>query len=218
MATGLDRKPADGGAYHAPAPAIAPLIGGPPASLDDDALLALIGDENQEAFRLLVERHIDRAYAVALRILKNPADAEDVVQDTMLKVWRLRGTWQTGRARFSTWLYRVVTNRCIDLRRRPAHEEIEAASDLADDRADALDTMNRAQIGTLLEAAMARLPPQQRVALTLSYHETLSNAEIAEIMETTVAAVESLLKRGRARLRQVLRRSEAEIRRSFAEV
>lgn len=210
----VDVEPRDGGPPPTGVPAGAIAVRSL-AALDDDALLALIGDGDQAAFRRLVERHIDRAYALALRILKVPADAEDVVQDTMLKVWTTRGSWQSGRARFSTWLFRVVTNRCIDLRRRPAHEEIDAAGEIADDRDDALALLDRAQIGTLLEAAMARLPDQQRIALILSYQETLSNAEIAEVMETTVSAVESLLKRGRVGLRRVLARSEGAIRRSF---
>ncbi len=182
---------------------------------DDEQLLARIAENDQTAFRHLVERHIDRAYALALRILQNPADADDVVQDTMLKVWTLRGTWQSGRARFSTWLYRVVANRCIDLRRRPHHSDIDEVPDPADGREDALSALHRAQVGDLLEAAMLRLPDHQRIALILSYHENLANAEIAEVMETTVAAVESLLKRGRQQLRQFLRRSEGEIRQSF---
>lgn len=186
-----------------------------PLADDDEALLARIAENDQAAFRSLVERHIDRAYALALRILQNPADADDVVQDTMLKVWTLRGTWQSGRARFSTWLYRVVANRCIDLRRRPQHSDIDAVPDPVDGREDALTALHRTQVGDLLEAAMLRLPDHQRIALILSYHENLANAEIAEVMETTVAAVESLLKRGRQQLRQHLRRSEGEIRQSF---
>lgn len=206
----VDIEPRDGAPVPAAAIAVRSL-----AALDDDTLLELIGDGDQLAFRWLVERHIDRAYALALRILKVPADAEDVVQDTMLKIWTTRGSWQSGRARFSTWLFRVVTNRCIDLRRRPAHLEIDAAGEIADDHDDALALLDRAQIGSLLEAAMARLPDQQRIALILSYQENLANAEVAEVMETTVSAVESLLKRGRSRLRRVLARSEGAIRRSF---
>jgi RNA polymerase sigma-70 factor (ECF subfamily) len=97
---------------------------------EDDQLLRLIAQHDEPAFRKLVERHIDRAFGLALRILRNAADAEDVVQDSMLKVWTHRGTWQEGKARFSTWLYRVVTNRCLDLRRRPRTEDMESAPEL----------------------------------------------------------------------------------------
>ena len=92
----------------------------------DEELLDRLAADDEAAFRLLVERHIDRAFGIALRLLGSRADAEDVVQDTMLKVWTHRGQWQHGRAKFSTWLYRVVTNRCIDLHRRPRTDNVDA--------------------------------------------------------------------------------------------
>jgi RNA polymerase sigma-70 factor (ECF subfamily) len=183
----------------------------------DDGLLARIADNDQEAFRLLVERHIDRAYGLALRILNNAADAEDIVQDTILKIWLHRGRWESGRAKFSTWLYRVVTNRCIDFRRQPRSEDLEQVPEVADAKPLAIDEIQRHEVSSLLEKAMQRLPDQQRVALILSYHENMSNTEIAEVMQTTVFAVESLLKRGRQRLRELLRRSEKDIRGAFTE-
>lgn len=182
---------------------------------DDDILLDRIARHDERAFRQLVERHVDRAYGLALRILRNAADAEDVVQDTLVKVWSNRGTWQTGKARFSTWLYRVVTNRCIDLCRRPRTSDIDDAPEMADDATDAVSTIHTGEVNQLLERAMARLPGQQRIALILSYNDDLSNGEIAEIMETTVSAVESLLKRGRQQLRQILVADESAIRDSF---
>lgn len=183
----------------------------------DDALLARIANNDQNAFRVLVERHIDRAYGLALRILNNRADAEDIVQDTLLKIWLHRGRWESGRAKFSTWLYRVVTNRCIDVRRQPRSEDIEQVPEVADDRPLAIAEIQKHEVNTMLDAAMGRLPDQQRVALILSYHENMSNGDIAEVMQTTVIAVESLLKRGRQRLRELLRRSEKDIRGSFTD-
>jgi RNA polymerase sigma-70 factor (ECF subfamily) len=181
----------------------------------DDRLLERIATGDESAFRQLVERHVDKAYALALRILRNAADAEDVVQDALVKVWTTRGAWRPGNARFSTWLYRVVTNRCIDLCRRPKTSDVDEAPELADGKADAVTTIHVGEVNLLLERAMAHLPGQQRIALILSYHDDLSNPEIAEIMETTVSAVESLLKRGRQKLRGILMDAEAEIRESF---
>ena len=165
---------------------------------DDDDLLRRICTHDQSAFRMLLARHVDRAYSLAFRILGNGADAEDVVQNSFLRVWTHRHRWEPGRAQFSTWLYRVVTNLCIDLRRRPRHQALECVSDPADEPSDALA---RVQISELLDEAMRSLCSQQRVAIVLSYHQGLSNAEIADVMKTTVTAVESLLKRGRHRLR-----------------
>ncbi len=185
---------------------------------DEDAeLLDRLAIGDQAAFRQLVERHIDRAYALALRIIGNSSDAEDVVQDIMLKVWTHRARWQPGRAKFSTWLYRVVSNRCIDLCRKPRSENVDAVAEVADARPDASMIIERGQVQALLEAAMQRLPEQQRLAMILSYHESMSNSHIAEVMETTVAAVESLLKRGRQQLRELLRQHEHDIRTVLAD-
>lgn len=182
---------------------------------EDSELLDRLATGDEVAFRMLVERHIDRAYAIALRVVGNAADAEDVVQDTMLKIWSHRGRWQHGRAKFSTWLYRVVSNRCIDLRRKPRTENVDAVPEVADGQPDATSVIERNELNGMLELAMQRLPEQQRVAVILSYHENMSNGEIAQVMDTTVAAVESLLKRGRQQLRQLLRRHEREIRTAF---
>lgn len=189
----------------------------PLAGLDDDALLARMKDDDAAAYRLLVERHVDRAYAIALRVLGNVADAEDVAQECLVKVWTHRHSWQDGKAKFSTWLYRVVVNRCIDLRRRPTSECLDDVPEPMDDEADSVTRIHRAQVFGRLEDAMARLPEQQRLALTLSYFDDLGNAEIADILDTTVSAVESLLKRGRQTLRERLRRSERDVLQALAE-
>jgi len=187
------------------------------ATDSDDVLLERIAGNDQNAFRLLVERHIDRAFGLALRILNNRADAEDIVQDTLLKIWLHRGRWESGRAKFSTWLYRVVTNRCIDYRRQPRNEDLEQVPEVADAKPLPLEEIHKHKVTSLLDAAMERLPDQQRIALILSYHENMNNSEVAEVMQTTVMAVESLLKRGRQKLRELLRRSEKDIRGSFTD-
>ena len=182
---------------------------------EDRELLDRLGANDEAAFRLLVERHIDRAYSIALRIVGSAADAEDVVQDTMLKVWSRRGRWEHGRAKFSTWLYRVITNRCFDLLRRPRTEDVDGVPEVQDHQPDAVAVMERNEVSDLLERAMQRLPEQQRVAVILSYHENMSNNEIADVMETTVSAVEALLKRGRQHLRRLLRRHESDMCQAF---
>ncbi len=184
---------------------------------EDSELLDRLATGDEVAFRMLVERHIDRAYAIALRIVGNAADAEDVVQDTMLKIWSHRGRWQHGRAKFSTWLYRVISNRCIDLRRKPRNENVETVPEVADGQPGAVEIIERNELNGMLELAMQRLPEQQRIAVIFSYHENMSNGEIAEVMDTTVAAVESLLKRGRQQLRQLLRKHERDIRAAFTD-
>ncbi|WP_235860577.1 RNA polymerase sigma factor [Roseibium suaedae] len=185
------------------------------STLPDEDLLELIRQDNETAFRTLVDRHVDRGYAVAYRILRNASDAEDVVQDAFLQVWTRRAVWQAGRARFSTWLYRVISNRCIDLLRRPRIETMETLPELEDDRSDQMQSLARQEASDLLQEAMGKLPDQQRIALVFSYTENLSNGEIAEIMETSISAVEALLKRGRQKLRHLLRNTGGEILSTF---
>jgi RNA polymerase sigma-70 factor (ECF subfamily) len=188
-----------------------------PLGGDDDDLLERMRLDDVDAYRALVERHIDHAYAVAMRVLKNPADAEDVTQDAFVKAWVNRHRWDAGRAKFSTWLYRVIVNRCIDKQRLAKTEWLEEVAEPAADFADAVTVIHRRRVYGRLEDALQRLPTQQRVALVLSYYEDMSNVEVADVMGTTVVAVESLLKRGRKRLRELLRRSESEILVGLAE-
>lgn len=185
--------------------------------LDDDALLERMKADDSEAYRILVERHVDRAYALALRTLRNTADAEDVAQEALVKAWTHRHSWQPGKAKFSTWLYRVVFNRCIDLKRMPSNACLDDVAEPEDDCPDSVDSIHRSQVYGRLGDALATMPEQQRAALTLAYFDEMGNAEIATVLGTTVQAVESLLKRGRQGLRERLRRSERDIRHIFAE-
>jgi RNA polymerase sigma-70 factor, ECF subfamily len=180
---------------------------------DDDQLTERVRNDDVDAYRQLVERNIDRAYGLALRILGNAADAEDVIQDAFVRAWVHRQNWQAGRAKFSTWLYRVVVNRCIDLKRAPKGVWIEDVPEPMDEADDAGEALHKREVFGRLDAALGRLPEQQRIVLVLSYHEEMSNGEIAELLETTVSAVESLLKRGRRRLRELMRHSEGDVRR-----
>ncbi|MDA8231375.1 MAG: RNA polymerase sigma factor [Magnetospirillum sp.] len=187
----------------------------PISALADEELLDRIRADDAEAYRTLVERHIDRAYALALRILKNPADADDVTQDAFVKAWVHRQNWQSGRAKFGTWLYRVIVNRCIDLQRLPKNEWLDDMPEPIDGAEDSVTSIHKRQVFGRLEDALERLTSQQRVAVILSYYEDLSNGEIAEVMGASVTAVESLLKRGRQSLRDFLRRNEKDVQQAL---
>jgi len=181
----------------------------------DDALMARAGRGDKAAFAALVRRHLARATAIAQRIVGNRSDAEEVVQEAFLRCWQKAPDWQpagspgsaatTGdRAQFATWLYRVLTNLCLDRRRRPQPVEIEAAGDIADDREDGFARTERAEVGKRVAEAMAKLPDRQRAALALCYYEDLGNIEAAKALDISVGALESLLVRGRRALRDSL--------------
>ncbi|PLW76513.1 RNA polymerase sigma-70 factor [Cohaesibacter celericrescens] len=181
------------------------------SALSDDELLGLIAMGQEVAFQALVARHIDRGYAVAYRILHNGSDAEDVLQDAFLQVWTRRDNWKSGQAKFSTWLFRVVTNRCIDHLRKNKATALDEIPEPKDGKLSQSKILEMREGLELLEDAVAKLPDQQRIALVFSYYENMSNREIAKIMDTSVSAVESLLKRGKQKLRIILKNDSRDI-------
>jgi RNA polymerase sigma-70 factor (ECF subfamily) len=190
---------------YAPVMTRTDLVERPPRTISadesDDGLLAYIADGDRRAFAVLMDRHLDRAFSLARRVLNNKSDAEDVVQDAFLKVWQKAGQWQPGRAQFSTWLYRVVVNRCLDLKRKPVNASIDNVAEQSDDRPDAYEDIAARQRQAKIAAAVADLPERQRTAIALSYTAGLSNAEAAASMEISVKAFESLLVRAKRELR-----------------
>jgi RNA polymerase sigma-70 factor (ECF subfamily) len=176
----------------------------------DEELVALIGGGDRRAYHILVERHGRRVLGLARRMTRNLAEAEDVAQDAFLRVWQKAGEWQPRGARFTTWLYRVVVNLCLDRRRKPAMAPIEAAGDPVDARPDAEQVLAASERERHVAAALQALPERQRAALVLSYYEGLSNAEAAGALELSVSALESLLVRARRALRQELERRGVE--------
>jgi RNA polymerase sigma-70 factor (ECF subfamily) len=170
----------------------------------DDGLLARVAEGDRRAYALLMDRHIDRAFGLARRVLNNRSDAEDVVQDAFLKVWQKAGQWQPGRAQFSTWLYRVVVNRCLDLKRKPMATALDQVAEQSDDRPDAYEDIAARQRQARIAAAVGQLPERQRAAIALSYTAGLSNAAAAATLEISVKAFESLLVRAKRELRERL--------------
>ena len=179
----------------------------------DDALLILFANGDRDAAKELTRRLAPRAYGVAIRMLGNAAEAEDVTQEAMLRLWRMAPDWQQGGAKLSTWLYRVVTNLCLDIIRKgrgvmAALEEVPEPADPgqgADERI--LDSTRR----DALQQALMKLPERQRQAVVLRHLEELSNPEIAGIMQISTEAVESLSARGKRALAKALAEQRAEL-------
>lgn len=166
----------------------------------DAALVAAYAAGDKRAARQLVDRHLPRVLGFARRMLNDTAEAEDVAQEAMLRLWRIAPEWREGEARVSTWLYRVTANLCTDrLRRRRAMTGTELP-EAADERPGVLAGLIAADRVAALEAALSSLPERQRQAVVLRHLEGLSNPEIAEVMDTGVEAVESLIARGRRAL------------------
>jgi RNA polymerase sigma-70 factor (ECF subfamily) len=169
----------------------------------DEALMARVAKGDQGAFRLLARRHLPAMVGLARRILGNAAEAEDVVQEAMLRVWTHAPRWQPLAA-FRTWLTRVVVNLCLDRKRRTPLLDLEAAGELADPAPGAAEQAESAERERRLAAAIGKLPDRQRSAILLTYTEGMSNAQVADVLGTSVSAVETLLIRGKQNLRRAL--------------
>jgi RNA polymerase sigma-70 factor (ECF subfamily) len=173
--------------------------------VDGDAeLLRAVAGGDRSAFDRLSRRHLDRAYGVALRMTGSRADAEDVVQDVFLRLWQRPDAWRPGQAQFSTWLYRVVVNRCLDLKRRPRGTDLDSVEEPQDPGANAEDSLLDAERNHALDGAVSQLPERQREAIVLTYTAGLRNAEAASAMEISVKAFEALLVRAKRELRDYL--------------
>lgn len=169
----------------------------------DLALMAKVAKGDEAAYRLLARRHVPAMVGLARRVLGNAADAEDVVQEAMLRVWTHAPRWQPLAA-FRTWLTRIVVNLCLDRKRKAPWVDLEAAGEIADPTPNAGDEAERNERDRLVDAAIAQLPDRQRTAIVLTYGDGMSNAEVAEVMGTTVSAVETLLVRAKQGLRRAL--------------
>jgi RNA polymerase sigma-70 factor, ECF subfamily len=158
-----------------------------------------------DAYAELVSRHGALAYRVALRLLGNHHDAEDVAQDALVLAWQQLPGFK-GDSSFPTWLYRIVTRRALNrIARTPAAASLDLLSDVPDSGAEPARDVERALTADAVSAAVASLPAPQRVAIVLHHFEGLANEEVARITGSTVPAVRSHLFRGRRTLTKTLR-------------
>lgn len=171
-----------------------------PGTARDAVLLARFAGGDQSAARALTLRHAPRVLALARRMLRDPAEAEDVTQEAMLRLWRMAPDWQEDGAALGTWLYRVASNLCIDRLRRRREVATDAVPELADEAPPPLERLQDGARAEALGAALDRLPERQRLAVVLRHLEDRGNPEIAAALDTSVEAVESLLARARRAL------------------
>ena len=171
----------------------------------DETIFARIQQGDQDAFEALMQRYQDRLYTIALKILQQPHDAQDAVQQAFLQIWQKRKTFNPKR-RLSSWLYRVLTNICIDeyrrrQRRKPASET--ALENLIAPGSPVKD-LEQTERRRALHSALARVPLEERIALVLCYMEGLSYAEVAKARGISVHTVKGRLRRAKTLLREHL--------------
>jgi RNA polymerase sigma-70 factor, ECF subfamily len=177
------------------------------AEQDERECVARARGGDEQAFRALVEAHRDRAFGLALRILRSHADAEDVAQESFVRAWQALPGFR-GEAGFGTWMYRIVARQSFDrlaqLKRRRERETVIEAADQAatGGAAEALPDALR------LERMMAALSAPQRAAVTLFYYEDHSVERVAETLGIPENTVKTHLSRARAILREALQRDD----------
>lgn len=171
----------------------------------DAALVRRIAQGDSEAFKELMARTLPRALRVARNVVAVEADAEDVVQEAFIRVWRNAAQFEPERGRFTTWLYRIVVNLAID-RRRGRREQlpIESALEIADSGPSADAAVQMAGEQARIRAAVATLGDRQRVAIGLFYFDNMSSRQAAEVMGINDEAFQALLARARRALKAKL--------------
>lgn len=177
------------------------------ADLADEALMVLYANGDPDAARLLTQRLLPRILGYATRMLTDRAEAEDISQEAMLRLWKIAPDWRQDEAKVATWVYRVVTNLCTDRLRARRRRRADALDDVAEPESGAASvvaTLMQADRIAALDAALATLPERQREAVVLRHIEGFSNPEIAEVLQIGVEAVESLTARGKRALTAAL--------------
>ncbi len=179
----------------------------PDVEISDEALLAAIGRRDTRALELLYDRHRVLAYSLALRTVGNPSDAEDVVQEAFVNVWRAAGTYRQGRSSVRSWLLSVVHHRAIDkLRSRRSRiqpVELEASMSVPDSADVWRDVANKLD-GDEVRRALGALPADQREAIELAYFNGFTQSQISEHLQVPLGTVKGRMRLGLHKLKSLL--------------
>lgn len=170
---------------------------------DDSALVALVVSGDKAAYQVILQRYYTKIWRLSLSILKDEQEAEDAVQEIFLALWQNIHNWDPkGAAKFSTWIYRVSFNKCVDIKRkkRPETHGDEMIIAAAGDETAYQDAL-QSQVAEKLAALMKSLPEMQAMALRMYYYQELSVDEIAMKLDKSEQSIRSLLKRGKATLK-----------------
>ena len=166
---------------------------------------------DQTAYAELVKRHADRFLSVATRLMGNKVNAEDMVQEAFIKLLTGADKFNAEAGRFTTWFYRVVSNRCLDELRRKRPVALPEGYDKEDEKAQTDASLLERDKQVVVRHALDMLSERQKLAITLCYFEELSNKEAAEVMDINIKALESLLARGRQALKSQLATQKSDL-------
>jgi RNA polymerase sigma-70 factor (ECF subfamily) len=168
-------------------------------------LLARAAAGDAQAFRGLVDRHLPTVLAIARRMLRDDAEAEDVAQETMLRLWRNAAGLELGPGGVRPWLRRVASNLCIDRVRAGRNTAVVDEVPEEAEPAGQVRHLTETELKRRVDAALKALPDRQRLALTLFHYEGMSQIEVGQVLGISDEAVESLLARARRSLKGSLK-------------
>ena len=172
---------------------------------EDIELVRLIRQRNQHALSMLYDRYSAQVYGLAYRILSNKALAEEVTQDTFLKVWNHPERWDSNKGRFSSWLLTVARNTSIDLlrkERRQATPDITPLDKIAEPRAESGIPHDAQHMdGRMLRQLLSELPPEQATAIEMAFFRGLTHRELAEKLNLPLGTVKTRVRLGLQKLR-----------------
>jgi RNA polymerase sigma factor (sigma-70 family) len=175
------------------------------AHLSDEALVALVARGEEWAIAELYDRHGRLAYGLALRILRDPALAEDAVQDAFLAAWRAAARFVPERSKASTWLLTLVHRRAVDLVRREERRRAEPLDTVEPASGEATDEVVWLRFEReRVQEALRALPDTQREALELAYYGGFSQSELADRLGQPLGTIKSRMFAGLSRLRELL--------------
>ncbi|MBT5702480.1 MAG: sigma-70 family RNA polymerase sigma factor [Gammaproteobacteria bacterium] len=170
---------------------------------DERQIIERILAGSELAFRQIVDQHSQRIFNYVRRMTRNSAEAEDISQETFIRFWVSRDRFDPGRVKLTTWLHRIAHNLCVDYFRQRQLQERPAP--VQPDRQDSPDTEYELSIRAgVVHKALMSLSERQRSAIVLCHYQNFSQRDAAHILDLSVDALESLLRRGRRKLKQKL--------------
>lgn len=183
-------------------------ITGRQTQITDQSLLALIAKGDRDAFSQLMQRYLNPIILFAMRYFPQKSDAEDIAQETFIRLWCKSPDWQDRGISVKAWLYRVAYNQCIDqLRKQKFELRADCDENIVDESAFIDRMMGVEQDLIVQKIALGNLPERQRTAIMLCAVRGLSNIDAAIVMGISIDALESLLARGRRKLKKLYHES-----------
>jgi RNA polymerase sigma-70 factor, ECF subfamily len=159
---------------------------------------------DQSAYQLLLDQHLPSVSNYVMRMMANRAEADDIIQETFIRLWTHGHKFDPEKARLTTWLHNIAHNLCIDHIRKFKRMADEPPTDEMLDYGGPEEEMIDQKLSSSVQEAMMSLPERQRSAIIMCHYQGLSNKDAAIILDTTVDALESLMARGRRKLKQLL--------------